>query len=292
MRRGKAERQLAAERSRADDLEEAGRVGELFALGDVENVVRYAELTFLGGGGNVVSMLAFAAGLPASLVFPFQSELALAVRIGVPVGCVALFFLGIWFSDNYRETGGRMCLYSGGMAQLLPGEPEPLVLRWADVTNVVLTTETDSDDEPTRELTGCAVYGKGTRIGNGLNVGETVARAVHRAVAPRLVPPMIAACESGQEVTAGTLRAGQQALTLPDGTRLAWADMKSISMLHAAKDPASVITMLQLHRRRGGPDTVSASGIPNWIFLVDVIAHLATRNAVQVDGYQQPAADH
>jgi hypothetical protein len=28
---------------------------------------------------------------------------------------------------------------------------------------------------------------------------------------------MIAACESGEEVTAGTLRVGQQALTLPDG---------------------------------------------------------------------------
>jgi hypothetical protein len=177
------------------------------------------------------------------------------------------------------------------MAQLLPGEPEPRVLRWADVENVVLTTETDSDDEPKRGLASCAVYGNGTRIGNGNYAGETVARAVHRAVAPRLVPPMIAACESGEEVTAGTLRAGQQALTLPNGVRRAWADIKSISMVHTTtKDPASMISRLELYRRRGNSDTISASGIHNWIFLIDVIAHLATRSGVQVNGYQQPAA--
>lgn len=119
------------------------------------------------------------------------------------MGCVVLFFVSIWFAEASRETGGRMCLYSGGMAQLFPGEPEPRVLHWADVEDVVLTTKTDSDDEPTRELTWCAVQGKGTQIGNGPRVGEAVVRAVHRAVAPRLVPPMIAVCESGEEVTPG-----------------------------------------------------------------------------------------
>lgn len=66
--------------------------------------------------------------------------------------------------------------------------------------------------------------------------------------------------------------------------------MKSISMIHAAKDPASVITMLEVHRRKGRPYTISASGIPNWIFLIDVIVHLATRSGVQVDGLLSEAS--
>jgi hypothetical protein len=192
MRWGSAERRLAAERSRAEDMEEAGRGGELFGLGDVEDVVRYAEQTLRGAFGDFLMGLVFAFGLPA-LALPFAASLALVVRIGVPVGCVALCFLGACLPGSYRETGGRLCLYSGGVVQLLPGEPEPRVLGWADVADVVLTAQTDTDGR----RQGRAIEPAGGHVGLGRGVGEWQAADCGGLGKQGVVPRMGVRRESG-----------------------------------------------------------------------------------------------
>ena len=58
-------------------------------------------------------------------------------------------------------------------------------------------------------------------------------------------------------------------------------------MRYATKDPASVVTSLHIAHHQGGSGQAYATGIPNWIFLVDVIADLATRHGIQLTGYEQ-----
>jgi hypothetical protein len=281
----KAERQRIADSARSADLEEAGLVGEQFELGDVDCVVRYTKQTPIGRIGQGLAVVLSLGGFFA-LWTPIGDSWPDPVKIGIFASIFPLWIVGFLFKDMQRDSGGRMCLYTEGMAQLLPGEPEPRVLRWADVTSVVLTCETDSDNDPKSELASCSVHGNGVRIGNGENACLVVARTAYRVLAPRLVPPMIALVEAGEEVTADAMRVSQEVLTLPDGTRHAWTSIKSISMGHATKDPASVVTSLHIAHHRGGGQAY-ATGVPNWIFLVDVIADLAARHGIQLTGYEQ-----
>src|SRR5215469_16864476 len=198
----KAERQRAEERKRADDLEEAGRVGEEHGLGAVEAVRRESKRTTRHEALGCGSMfLALFAALPAAIaVTVATSSPILMVLAWVTFG--VLFILGpLVLGEEQDVVSKRVAVYSGGVAQILPGQPTPQVLRWADVGVVTVSLETD-EGTPLAGLSACKLLGLGTEITEGQEAAA-VALAAHRALAPRYVPRLIEAYESGQPVMAG-----------------------------------------------------------------------------------------
>jgi hypothetical protein len=280
------------ERLRAEDLEECGRVGAEFRLGEVEFTSHAMEApSWPGAIGCLMIMASVLGGIPAGIAVGLSSASPTA-KLVVYAIFGAMFFLG-WplgaIGVLADVVASRIGLYPDGVAQLRRTEPEPVVLRWADIETVTVELTTD-EGTPLTGLEKCALRGRnGAEITEAKAV-ETVVAAVHRALAPRLVPPLIAACDRGEPVTAGAARVDDEGITLPAGKRLTWPEVKSVTMGHASKDSADVITRIDIRVvRRNRLHHFDPSGIPNAIFFAHVLAHAAMRNGVQVDGYQQAA---
>jgi hypothetical protein len=284
----KAERQRAEERKRADDLEEAGRVGEEHGLGTVEAVRRETKsMTRHEALGCGLMFLALLAALPAAIaVTVATSSPVLMVLAWVAFG--VLFILGpLVTGEEQHVVSKRVAVYSGGVAQILPGQP-PQVLRWADVGVVTVSLETD-EGTPLARLSACKLLGLGTEITEGKQAAA-FALAAHRALAPRFVPRLIEAYESGQPVTAGNGHIDHLGVTPPGSSRhLAWPEIESVTMEHDSRETLEVATKIDIiGHKRSRSRTFDPSGIPNGIFLAHLIAHAATRNGIRVDGYQPP----
>ena len=167
------------------------------------------------------------------------------------------------------------------------------MLRWAAVETVTVELATD-EGTPVTGLEKCALRGgNGTEVTEKGKAVETVVAAAYRALAPRLVPPLIAACDRGEPVNAGTARVDHGGITLPTGQRLAWPDIKSVTVRHASRDTADVPTRIDIQViRRNRLHYFDPSGVPNAIFFAHALARTAMRNGVPVDGYQGAAGEH
>jgi hypothetical protein len=276
------------ERLPADDAEVAARIGEEFGLGAVESVSRIMEGTGASDAGCAFVAFSVAIGLPIALGFAISSAPAWA-KVIFAAGVAGLLFLGVSLIAVGRRrevvVRSRLALYSGGVAQIDRDEPEPRVLRWADVESLTVDLQTDEGTLISR-LASFTLRGRtGTEISGGAEV-ETVVRAAHRALAPRLVPPLIETFDSGQEVAAGAARIDSAGLTLPSGKRLAWAQIKSVIMYHPSPASSEVATRIDVRAvSRFRLHIFNPSKIPNAIFLAHVLARAAARNGVAVDGY-------
>jgi hypothetical protein len=288
-RQRKAELQRAEERKRADDLEEAGRVGEEHGLGTVEAVRRETKSTTEHEGlGCLFLFLALCGALPAAIAVTVATSLTtLMVILWVTFG--VLFILGPLVTGEKQEVvTKRVAVYPGGVAQILPGQPVPQVLRWADVGVVTVSLDTD-EGTPLAGLSTCRLLGLGTEIAEG-EEAAAFALAAHRALAPRFVPRLIQAYESGQPVMAGNGHIDHLGVTPPGSSwHLAWTEIESVTMEHDSTETVEVVTKIDIiGRKRSQSRTFDPSGIPNGIFLAHLIAHAAARNGIQVDGYQPP----
>jgi hypothetical protein len=277
------------ERLHAEDLELLGRVGQEFGLGPVECVSRYDVIpSGLSVLGCLMIMAAILGGVPTGIIVGLSSDTPTTKLIVVAI-IIGVFFLG-WplgaVSALSDEVDNRVALYPDGVAQLRRDEPEPIVLRWADVETVMIELTTD-EGTPLTDLASCTLGGR-----SGIQVVEkknarAVAAAAHRALGPRLVPPLLAACDRGEPVSAGDARIDPDGFTLLKGQRLAWSEIKSVTMQHARKGPQDVPTRIDVHAvRRNRLHYFDPTGVPNAIFFAHVLARAATRNGVQVDGYQ------
>jgi hypothetical protein len=102
-----------------------------------------------------------------------------------------------------------------------------------------------------------------------------------------LIPPLIDSFDRGEPVIAGDARIDDEGLSIPPGKRLTWPEIKSVTMGHAPKDSADVATRIDVRVvRRNRLHYFDPTGVPNAIFFAHVLARAATRNGVQVDGYQ------
>jgi hypothetical protein len=85
------------------------------------------------------------AGIPVGIILGLSSASSIAKLIVVAI-FIGMFVLG-WplgaISAVNDVVDNRVALYAAGVAQLRRDEPEPIVLRWADIETVTIEITTD-----------------------------------------------------------------------------------------------------------------------------------------------------
>jgi hypothetical protein len=273
----------------AEDAEVAGRVGDEFRLGAIEFVSRTVRAPSWPSALGCVSItISVLGGVPTAIIVGL-SPYTPTTKLIVDAIIIGLFLIG-WPLGAIRAlhdvVDKRVAVYAGGVAQLRRGEPEPTVLRWADIETVTIELTTD-EGSPQTGVAGCALRGRGgTEIAED-KAAAPVATAAHRALAPRLVPPLLAACDRGEPVSAGDARVDGDGLTMPTGRHWTWPEIKSVTMGHVPKGAAEMTTRIDVRvAYKNRLHHFDPSGVPNAIFFAHALARAAVQNGVQVDGYQ------
>ena len=115
-----------------------------------------------------------------------------------------------------------------------------------------------------------------------------LAREAERILAPKIIPSLIGAYESGEPVSFGNWRIDWAGITehhsTPDAAFIPWSDVGGIIVAsenhHGRIDPASLVTLTCAPgARRRGPQ-LSLSGVSNGIFLPHLLEHIADRNGL------------
>jgi hypothetical protein len=281
----------AAELSRAD-LAEASRLGEQLGLGTDPKVTRVripqapnwylAAIITVGSGAAVACLLA--------LTLAATSNPVAAVVFGVMAvgGGVAAGLLG----RRARSLAAvrRFFRYPGGFIQLSPEEPEPRVLRWAQVDSVTLVF--DDADNYVRGLSRCRLHNSAGTIEVGGRYSRGVVRDIaseaERILGPKIVQSLISAYESGEPVVMGNWRIDQTGVTdrrhNPRSPHVPWSDVREITFAsenyRGKVDPASLITITAASVEPRFQPRLSLSGIRNGIFLPHLLEHVAQRHNV------------
>lgn len=132
-------------------------LGRDFELGAVRAIARARDYGRLTAWGFMLGLFAVIVGLPIASVIgggvhtPGPKEVVAAVFGGLfLLGCV-LLGLGMVISP----VEARLFRYRGGLAELARDEPEPRVMRWADVETVTVIYRPVDDAAP--ELAGCVL---------------------------------------------------------------------------------------------------------------------------------------
>ena len=200
-------------------LAEGARLGEEFGLGPCATARAAKRRPAQFGCG--ASMLAVAAGvgLPGLFIEGGVARIVIAVVGGV------MAIAGLVMIVGWQDvTWDRLFVYGGGLAQIVRGEPEPLVVRWEDVVTVSLSFGMDDDSWDT---SSCTISGEtsgrtGTSVtvdsAYGLGVVSELAREAERVLAARLVPGLIQAYESGEPVIFGEMTIDRQGITGAGGS--------------------------------------------------------------------------
>ena len=289
-----------AERRRAD-LAEAEWIGAEYGLGTVDEVIRqWRDRSGLISVANFLFTGVIVWGLGGVLFIVLPSGPGI-VKAGFGVfigGLIAAGSLLMALGEKFKAVRHRYFLFAGGVAQLDGREPRPRVLRWADIETVTITAKKDDDGNLETGVDSCVLAAPGlpeiTAGPGSENFSETpgrdVAAAAHRGLAPRLVPPLIEACQSGEQVTAGWLGIGDEGIALlPSGTSHAWSEITSMAVTYDSGQAAAPITRIEFRTAGMTRDyELYLSGIPNGMFLADAIAHAATAHGVEVNGYRRP----
>jgi hypothetical protein len=281
-------------RRRRDDQELARLLGENCLLGEVRVIARGRKY-WVALCGGLVAFIAGIAGIPA---IAGDAGWAKVIDAAVFGGLFLLGCLTLGLGIAWAPVTSRLFWYSGGLAQFTGDEPEPRVLRWADVETVT-TVYYESDESPLR-LIRCILRGSDATEpvelrrtpGNG-GYGSRILRALTaeaaRILAPRLVPPLIEAYESGEPVTIGDTRIDRGGITItvdpPSRERVAWTEVRSIVTRHvtAYADSTAPVKEIQIckHSGKAGP-VISLDGVPNGMFLPHLLAHAAARNGISL----------
>ena len=289
------------ERRPPSDRENAVALGEEFGLGALEQVSRdrdfprYAAWSGLAGVFIAIVGLPTVAGVSGGPYSPSTKVIVAAVFGGLFLICCLALVSGIVRSAPRH----RLFRYSGGLAQLLHGEPEPRVARWSDVGEFTVTYF--ESDETAARLDGFSLRtgtGMGTSTGTSLpglrayrhkaELRAVVAEAC-RVLTPRLVPAMTEAIESGRPVAFGRVRVTGEGIVVsgapPKEDLAAWREIKSIHIAYLdGTDYAHEIII----GRTGKPTKeIRVSGLPNGLFLPHVLSYVASRHGVLVTGYRE-----
>lgn len=274
------------DRLRSDDLEECGRVGEECGLGDVEAVERELDdrtrLRLIGGSVLASGFLGLWVVWPTvSGVTGSPSLYLVEIFGGLLVAGGPLMIIG----KRLATVATRLCLYTGGLASIDRKAAEPTVLRWADVETVTI----GASDEGAPTVTSCTLRGRaGVVMIAGPEISEQVAVAAYRALAPAIMAAMIAAYDSGQSVAVcADAQVSQWGIVFPRKNRLAWADISLVVMEHPSDAADCLTTRVDVRTGRKGRthNYCNPAGVPNGIFLADLIAHAARQRGVRVEGH-------
>lgn len=307
---------VPALRRRRDDRAEAALLGEALGLG-------LGEVRLAARGRRRNGLLIGLAGVEMYIVAYLGIALVIATS-GVARVVNAVVFGVLALAGGVVAGAGlarapvvrRLFWYAGGLAQFVAGEPEPHVVRWDDVKTITVThSSMKPGSEP--EITGFALRGPGGTV--LASIGKyrkqvmcgLVAEA-GRVLAPRLVPPLIGAYESGEPVMMGWWRIDRRGITdgrVTGGRHVSWAGMKSVDITYMTYMAASVtvagagaadftasdvpppVKRITIRPRSGKAFAWSPSAVPNGIFLPHLIAHAAKRDGVTVRRLPRKARD-
>jgi hypothetical protein len=132
----------------------------------------------------------------------------------------------------------------------------------------------------------------GTRLpglsGHRRELRDLVAEAV-RQVAPRLVPALTEAYESGGTVSFGRVLVSQQGITqsawYPPGELVPWSQVKSVHMTYINAKYGDYVHEIVFGRKGRETEEIRVTGLPNGIFLPALLHHAAGQHGVMVTGY-------
>jgi hypothetical protein len=285
------------ERRPVEDRERALLFGAEFGLGTLERVSRSRDFTKSAAWGGLLGIIVFVVGLPVvggvdGGPNPLAAKVIVAaVAGGLFAACCVL--LGVGLARSAVKT--RLFRYSGGLAQLVADEPEPRVARWADVRDFTVHYF-ESDDGPPRltdfQLTtyaGTTLPGlRGYR--HRREVRAVVAEA-EQVLAPRLVPAMTEAYESGAPVSFGRVQVSQEGITVSawtdPGDLVPWSQVKSIHLTYIFGKDGDYVHEVIVGRNGMPTREIGVSGLANGIFLPRLLAYAAGRQGVMVTGYRK-----
>ena len=283
------ERRPVAERERALAYSAEFRLGSLERVSRGRQMHRYTGLGVVFGGIVLVAGLPTLIGIDAGPYTGVTKAVVSAVVGALLVGCVWLLAEG---RSRTRLTS-RLYRYSDGLAQLVGDEPEPRVARWADVKD--FTVDYYESDEVMPRFNGFSLTtSTGTRL-PGLSgpvhrreLRDLVAEA-ERQLAPRLVPALTEAYESGGTVSFGRVLVSQPGIRLsawyPPGELVPWSQVKSVHMTYINSKYGDYVHEIVVGRKGGETEEIRVSGLPNGIFLPALLHHAAGQHGVMVTGY-------
>jgi hypothetical protein len=286
------------ERRPIDDRELALQFGAEFGLGTLERVSRTRDLPRYAAWSGLLGVIVVLVGVPvAAGVAGGPSALAVKVVVAALVGgllAASCALLGVGIARS--TVSGRLFRYSGGLIQLAPGEPEPMVARWADVRDFRVFYN-HSDEAPPRlssflvtTSSGASLPGLRSHWRRGRELRALVAEA-ERNLAPRLIPAMTEEYEAGAAVSFGRVQVSKEGITLsiwtPQGVLIPWSQVKSIHMTYIASVDGDYVYEIIIGSKGKPTEEVGVSGLTNGIFLPVLLAHAAARQGVMVTGYHK-----
>ena len=274
----------------ASDQDRALLFGQEFGLGTLARASRSRELTKTAAWGGLLALVLAIFGLPIVSVLPAKAVAAIVVG-ALFTACCALFGVAVALSP----VTTRLYRYSGGLAQLVGDEPEPRAARWADVRDfTVHYFEADDAAPRLSDFTLTTVTGTtlpGLRGFRFRPEARAVVADAERILAPRLVPAMTAAYESGAAVAFGHVQVSRAGLTVSGwgspGEPVPWRRLKSVHLTYILKKDGDYVHEV-IVGGDGLPTTeIGVSGLPNGIFLPRLLAFAAAREGIMVTGYRK-----
>jgi hypothetical protein len=285
------------ERRPIDDRERARQLGAEFGLGALERVTRSRNLSRHAAWGGLLGVIVALAGGPVVAgVAGGSYTLAVKTVVAILVGglfAAACALLGVGIARS--SVSDRLFRYSGGLVQLVSGEPEPRVARWAEVRDFTVSYD-QTDEEPPRLSGFLVTTGTGTRL-PGLRgyrrrqeLRDLVAEA-DRNLAPRLIPAMTEEYEAGAAVSFGRIQVSKEGITLtgwsPPGVLIPWPRVKSLHMTYIRSTDGDYVHEIIIGSKDRPTEEISVSGLANGIFLPVLLAYAAGRQGVMVTGYRK-----
>ena len=120
---------------------------------------------------------------------------------------------------------------------------------------------------------------------------RAVVAEAEQVLAPRLVPAMTEAYESGAPVSFGRVKVSQEGITVSGWTEpgepIPWSQVKSIHLTYILRKDGDYVHEVIVGRKSGPTREVSVSGLANGIFLPRLLAYAAARQGVMVTGYRE-----
>jgi len=211
---------------------EAAGLGEDFGLGPCTAAYAVKRRSAGWWAGYALLLLAVMGGL----VVIASSHGVVREAAAITAGALAAASAAL-MARSPRAAWDRLLRYPGGLAQLVAGAPEPLIVRWDDVVAVSMTFGSSDDHDA---LDGITISGRtGTHVTADEDYGPRVlgelARQAERALAARLLPELIRAYESGEPVTFGEMSIERWGIAYGGGPdhapqRMPWEDIRRITV--------------------------------------------------------------
>lgn len=213
----------------------------------------------------------------------------------------------LWLLARYARSlvvWHRIYRYRGGIIQVVSGEPEPRVLRWAAVETVTLRFYEPENEPPI--LDWCQLAGAATTIDVGRTSGRLypegvirdVARDAERNLAPQIAGSLVSSYQAGEPVIVGRWRIEQAGVISnhhkPRKSRLIpWGDVGEITVTTVRRrgntNPPDEVILAVRHQRL--PHSLPLSGVPNAMFLPHLLEYIAGQHGLTLRKGHWPAPE-